>query len=79
MVKMWKKLSVTVVCTQSSFWMTGETLLCPVLITHVQERGICTEILPGGLLEMNKAYLQEYSGNICLINVGKANTGGGYE
>lgn len=28
---------------------------------------------------MNKAYLQEYSGNICLINVGKANTGGGYE
>lgn len=64
---------MTVVCTQSSFWVTSETLLCPVLINQVQERGTCTEIHPGWLLEKNKAYLQEYTRNICLINLGKPN------
>lgn len=72
-----KKWSVTVVCTQPSFWVTGETLLYPVVINHVQERGVCTEVPLGGLLEMNKAYLQECTGNICLINLGKANAGEG--
>lgn len=57
----------------------GETLLYRVLINHVQERGVCTEVLPGELLEMNKAYLQECTGNVCLINPGKANAGVGYE
>lgn len=47
-----KKLSVTVVCAQPSFWVTAETLLYPVLINHVQERAVCAEVLPGGLLEM---------------------------
>lgn len=70
---------MTVVCMQSNFWVTSETLLCPVLINHGQERQTCTEIHPGGLLEKNKAYLQEYARNICLINTGKANAEEGCE
>lgn len=36
-------------------------------------KGTCTEIHPGGLLEQSKAYLQEYTWNICLANAAKAN------
>lgn len=59
--------------------MTSETLLCPVLINHDQERGACTEIHPGWLLEKNKVYLEEYTRNICQINLGKANAEEGSE
>lgn len=44
----------------------SETSVHPVLMNHVQERGTCTEIHTGGLLEKNRAYLQEYTWNICL-------------
>lgn len=59
-----KKLSVTVVCTQPSFWVTGETLLYPVLINHVLERGVCAEVLPGGLLEMKTKLIYKSSPGI---------------